>query len=109
MTEWLDIPAGATNITLNFVPEQNPSTAGWRMEDAFTGTAYDGWKSYDAGSRTFTISPVDAPRCLQVFYKAYIGGLDDSFVYYDDDDEPSAVVPAMTPDTLAGIPVIILT
>ena len=106
VTEWIDIPAGATNITLNFVPEHNPSTAGCRMEDAFTGTGYYGWNGYDKGSHTFTIPPVDAPRCLQVFYSAYVGGLDDSFVYYDHDEEPSAVVPALTPNALAGIPLI---
>jgi pimeloyl-ACP methyl ester carboxylesterase len=107
VTEWIDIPAGATNITLNFVPVYNPNTWGCRMEDAFTESVYEEWTAYEEVSHTFTIPPDDAARCLQVFYSAYVGGLDDSFVYYDGDEEPSAVVPALTPNSLAGIPLLI--
>ena len=102
VTEWVDVPADATEFTLNFFPAWNPNEYCFDIEDAFTATGYYDWTDYAVGSKTFTIPSSDAPRCLKVDYEAYLGDLD-SFTTNYDGDSGDFTVEALEDNTLAGI------
>ena len=93
-----------STITLNFFPTHDPITWSCWIEDAFTESFYNDWNDYDAGSKTFTITPPDAPRCLKVTYEAYLGGLNSYTNSYDGGTNCCIVPPLTNASALAGLP-----
>ena len=96
MTEWMDVPTNSNDVALNFFPVE----WGWvEMADAFTQVAFTNW-TYTVTNKT--ISLTDPPSCLLVNYIGSLGGKDAFTNAYDNE---SVVIPALTTNTLAGIPI----
>lgn len=104
VTEWIDLSSTNTTITLNFFPKVDPNTWGFWLEDAFTETLYEDWEAYDNVSKTFSISPPAAPRCLKVTYEAFLGGLSSSSNTYQGGTNFCIVPPLTNASSLAGVP-----
>ena len=96
MTEWIDVPTNSNDVSLNFFPVE------WdwvEMADAFTHVVFTNW-TYTVTNKTITLT--DPPSCLQVNYIGYLGGKDAFTNAYDNE---SVVIPALTTNALAGIPI----
>jgi pimeloyl-ACP methyl ester carboxylesterase len=98
--EWINMPTNGV-FTLNFFPVTAPTSNDVR--DAWTDVSFGDW-SYTESNKTFTLTGnvEDAPSQLIVSYPAH---LDTATGFTNVSGGVTNLVPALTDDTLAGLPV----
>jgi pimeloyl-ACP methyl ester carboxylesterase len=91
VAEWANANTGA--ITLDFFPTSSSP----KVSDAWTNAAFSG--TYTPASKTLTFDPANAPSQLIFSNNVYLG------CYETFTNSYGGIVPALTSDALAGIPI----